>query len=154
MSKVIRWRLVDESGFISKGIEFIENGGRVCHVEFLTDDGLTIGARMDGGVLIRPANYATFTNIFPFSAVVSDEQYHLAWGFLMDQIGKPYDLIADIGVLFHRNWRDDKRWMCSELWTRVMEVGNIIGPVAYDINHITPQHVLLISSAMFSKPQV
>lgn len=152
MSKVIRWRIVDGTGFVSKAIKLVEGGGIVDHVEFLTDDGMSIGARCQDGVQIRPANYNTFTRLFTFSATVTDEQYKAAWDFLMAQVGKKYDFAACAGVLFQRDWRDDSRWMCSELWTRTMEVGKIIGELPVGVNRITPQHALLISSAMF--PQV
>lgn len=148
MSKVIRWRIVNSNGFVSKGIKFVEGGGIVSHVEFVTEDGLTIGARSQDGVQIRPANYGTFANIYSFSTTVTDEQYKLAWDFLLSQVGKKYDFAACMGVLFQRNWRKDDRWMCSELWSRTMEVGDIIGKLPIEVNRVTPQHVLLISSAM------
>jgi hypothetical protein len=149
MAKTLRWRCVDEAGFVAAGIEVVEGGGKVCHVEFMTDDGMTIGARADGGVKIRPANYANFRKIYSFSATVTDEQYDLAQSCLMAQVGKGYDFIACAGIFCHHDWREDGRWMCSELWTFVMETAKIIGRIADEINHITPEHVLILSSAMF-----
>lgn len=152
MAKTIRWRCVNEADFVSEGIDFVEGAGaKVCHVEFVTDDGMTVGARAEGGVQIRPADYAKFTVIYPFSATVTDEQYALAWGCLMAQVGKPYDFLADAGILCHRNWREDGHWMCADLWTFVMETAKIIGHIADEVNFITPQHVLIISSAMFAE---
>lgn len=150
MAKTLRWRCVDEADFVSEAIEVIEGGGKVCHVEFIDDEGFTIGARAQGGVQRRPADYAKFRKIYSFSAVLPDEKYEAAQKCLNAQIGKPYDFGACAGILCHRDWRQDGHWMCSELWTYVMETAEIIGKIAEEVNHITPEHVLILSSAMFA----
>ncbi len=106
------------------------------HVDIITPDGYRLGARSDHpvwalgephdtgtwatGVQKREMDYAPFTLdtrlIIPCSATQAD----YAYGWLYDQLGKPYDkygLFASF--LFDRPvaWWDEKAWWCSELAT-------------------------------------
>ena len=107
------------------------------HVDIITPDGYRLGARSDHpvwvpedpnyqptmrephtGVQKRAMDYAKFTLdrrlIIPCSATQADHAY----GWLYEQLGKPYDkrgLFASF--LFDRPvpWWDEKEWWCSEL---------------------------------------
>ena len=58
------------------------------------DDGRLLGARSDGGVLIRPPNYEKFARVERVVISVPYYRERAYWDFLKAQIGKPYDKLA------------------------------------------------------------
>ena len=56
------------------------------------DDGRLLGARLDGGVQIRPPNYEKFVERVVIAVPYYKERAY--WDFLKAQIGKPYDKLA------------------------------------------------------------
>lgn len=151
MAKELKWRLVAESDPISQSILFITRGF-VSHVEFLSEDEkLCFGARATG-VKWRPINYCKFSVDIRFRIPCSDAQYEKVWDFLQEQQGKGYDYLAIGGILVHRDWRNDRRWWCSELWATALEVGGLIGKINESIAFFTPEDALIISSAMWPQP--
>jgi hypothetical protein len=82
------------------------------HVEFVLNDGTTLGAHAEGGVAIRPANYDNFTKIAVFNVpVATDEVKASILAFAMAQVGKPYDFGAIAGLVLNRDWRNtSKSW--------------------------------------------
>lgn len=93
------------------------------HVDIITPDGYRIGARTDhpvsgmAGVQRRDLHYSGFATdcrlVVPCSATEAD----YAYGWLKDQLGKPYDRTGLFrSFLFDDyNWRHDDSWWCSEL---------------------------------------
>jgi uncharacterized protein YycO len=144
--KRLEWRIVDDTDLVSDCIRFISRG-TVCHVEFLTSDGNTIGARSNGGVKIRPID--TFKTDLRFYCDCPDEQYDKAWSFLTAQIGKPYDYTDIVAIMANRDWHDPSRWICSELWVATLEAGGLIQTLHESINRFTPEDSLILSSAIF-----
>jgi uncharacterized protein YycO len=43
--------------------------------------------------------------------------------FLREQIGKPYDKMALLGIGFGRDWQNDNAWYCSEMITTAIAKG-------------------------------
>jgi uncharacterized protein YycO len=119
------------------------------HCEFLLDDGTTLGAHAEGGVKIRPANYAVFTAIKIIRFPVTVEQKAGVLDSATAQIGKPYDMGAIFGIEIHRDWRNPKKWFCSELVTAALESGKVIKPIATNIDRIVPRDNLVLLTAMF-----
>lgn len=146
----LRWRCVNSKGFVQNAISFVSRGV-VCHVEFLID-GKAVGAHADGGVQVRDID--KYDADYRFKADCTDEQYAKATAFLMAQVGKPYDFLDIVGIMASRDWHDQSRWICSELWAAVMEAGELIKHLESALSLITPQDTLLISSAMFDREYV
>lgn len=47
----------------------------------------------------------------------------LAWAAALSQVGKPYDVLADLGILIHHQWDHTDKWICSELAVWVIAQG-------------------------------
>lgn len=80
------------------------------------------------------------------------ERPHDLINVCMTQIGKPYDYLAWIGILFrHINLKDNSKWVCSEL----PEYGAWLSGQSFfyrEFNHrITPQHWLMLPHIIIEK---
>lgn len=113
------------------------------HVEFVLDDGTTLGAHFSGGVRIRPINYANFTKVAEFVVTMTVEQKFAIMSFANAQVGKAYDCGAIAGVLLHRDWRDTDKWFCSELVAAAFEQAVPLLNVNESVNRIVPRDLLL-----------
>ena len=147
----VRWRCVGADDAEAAVIKLVSRG-TVSHVEFIIgDDGLhTLGARADGGVAIRPINYAVFQIDLRFQTECSQDQYDKLTAFLGAQLGKPYNYIDLLAILANRDWRNTSSWICSELWAAALEASGLIGKLDASINLFTPEEALIVSSAMFT----
>lgn len=131
------------------GAELIEwySAGDYSHVDLVTPTGL-LGARMVGGVALRPFDYeAWHKRALAYVAAPPEVEgmfYHLADA----QLGKPYDKTAIAGFAAGRDWRETDSWFCSELAAWCLEKS---GAFAHDLiapaNKITPSALLLVLSA-------
>jgi uncharacterized protein YycO len=113
------------------------------HVEFVLDDGTTLGAHFAGGVRIRPINYAKFTRVEEFVIPMTVEQKFTIMSFAQAQVGKAYDAGAIVGVLLHRDWRNTDCWFCSELVAAAFEQAVPLLNVSESVNRIVPRDLLL-----------
>lgn len=114
------------------------------HVEFVLDDGSTLGAHFDGGVAIRPADYSKFTKLQLFVIPCTPEQKEAILYFANFQLGKPYDTEAIAGMVAHRDWSDEGKWFCSELVTAAFHYGGLpLIRVPDNVDRITPRDLLL-----------
>jgi hypothetical protein len=102
------------------------------HVEFILDDGTTLGAHADGGVRIRPIDYAVFTAVKVITITVTEEQKAAVLAFAHAQVGKAYDMGAIAGIV-----------------VAALEQGNVIHRIADNVDRIVPRDVLIILSSMF-----
>ena len=86
----------------------------IDHVQFVLPDGRRLGAMPGVGVSYGPAPDASAT-VRRYRIDASGE----VLAFARSQRGKPYDLgaVLAIGLRIRlgRNWRDARRWFCSEL---------------------------------------
>jgi hypothetical protein len=90
----------------------IETHSWASHAEFVdAATGVTLGAHALGGVKIRPYQPDRYRQVRRYTAPFIE----LAFQAASSQIGKPYDFSAILGIAFNRNWRDRRRWFCSEL---------------------------------------
>ena len=83
------------------------------HVDFVLRDGRFLGARLDGGVLIRPHDYIV-PSAFRY-AYVEVPDPRKVYGWATTQVDKPYDWKAIAGFLPRVEWHDPHAWFCSEL---------------------------------------
>ena len=113
---------------------------RVSHAEFLLPDGSTLGAHAVGGVKLRPWRRDPDETVLRFTAPGIDAAYQVA----LRQAGKPYDFLAIGGILLDRDWRDTRRWFCSELvaWAFERAGAPLLNPDA-PAWRITPRDLLL-----------
>lgn len=131
------------------GAELIEwfSAGDFSHVDIVMPDGSLLGARLDGGVRIRSANYQTFHKR---AVAVLDRGQSVSDAFIaaaVSQIGKPYDKTAIIGFAAGRDWREDDSWFCSELAAWALEQANTFPHAFYaPASKITPNGLLLAIS--------
>jgi len=110
---MIKLRFVTTDSIISAAIRLV-TWSEYSHVELVTDNGY-IAAHKDGGVSLLPYNYCKpsksaygYVNCSPIQAEKVVE-------FMNSQIGKPYDTLNILGILFHRDWKKNSSWCCSEL---------------------------------------
>jgi hypothetical protein len=142
-------RYVTDADPISATIRDFEYGFWASHVEALMPDDTLLGAHYDGGVMARKRDYdkGQFIKELYVNIPASEEMTNQFFQFLRDQIGKPYDTRAILGLVIQRDWRDPSAWFCSELITAALEKCTWIPTLATDVNHITPRDSLLIVSS-------
>ena len=113
-------RFVTEKDVISQAIRGV-TWSAFSHVEFVLDDGTTLGAHASGGVAIRPIDYDVFSNEERYRIAVTAEAKAAILAYAHAQVGKPYDFTDIAGIMLHRDWRNEDRWICSELVTACFE---------------------------------
>jgi uncharacterized protein YycO len=138
----IRIRFVTEDSLVSALIRQ-HTWCEYSHVEFLLDDGTTLGAHASGGVRIRPADYDKFTKIAVFEVRMTVEQKFQIMSFAQAQLGKAYDCEAIAGIVLHRDWRASDKWFCSELVAAAFEQALPLLNVQESVNRIVPRDLLL-----------
>jgi hypothetical protein len=131
---------------LSKLIKDFERGW-CSHVDAVLDSGELLGARLDGGVAIRPANYETFAQVKRVGVPAPDATVQEFYGFLRAQLGKPYDEWAIAGFAVGRDWRSPDHWFCSELIAAGLEQAHWFPePLSETANFITPRDLELVLS--------
>ena len=142
---------------IANAIEWFSQGHE-GHVDAVLHDGSLLGAQHEAGlggkpagVQIRPADYGDhcgMTDRVRVTLPATPEQ-EAAWDdFLMEQVGKPYDITAIEAFVVGRDWHNPQAWFCSELQAAALEAAGIIRPLASPVNKITPMGLLLACSAI------
>lgn len=95
---------------------------------------------MDGGVQVRPANYAPFTIKQRYQADAPDS----VLAYALSQVGKPYDSRGIINFGLHsRSWHDDKAWFCSELVAAAFDQAGVPLVLVPDNKRVTPRDLTL-----------
>jgi hypothetical protein len=122
------------------------------HVDLVMPEGGLLGARTDGGVLLRHSDYANFTHVLVLAILVTQAQEDAYYAFARAQLGKPYDISAIVafgapGV--ERNWLQGSAWFCSELDAAAMGAAGLLMTVlAANVNKISPYDDVLMSCSM------
>jgi len=133
-------------------IEYRESSW-VTHVDSILprndpDGGQLLGARLEGGVAIRPPGYAPFSLILRVDLPCAEAVAAAYYAGLRGELGKPYDKAAIVGFALDRDWRDPGEWICSELSTAKLEAcGYFAFPLSAPANRITPADELLLVSS-------
>jgi uncharacterized protein YycO len=111
--KRLYYRLIKDPGLMS---DFIcaYTWGQWSHTEFVIKEGY-LGARLSGGVAIRPFDYVTpVDQVFKYVNLTQDN-YDTAMTFIKEQIGLPYNWLAILGIGLRLDLKNDTRsWFCSE----------------------------------------
>lgn len=121
--------------------------GWPSHVDAIMDDGRLLGARLEGGVAIRPADYKTFTMKKIVEIQGANDQAFIH--FLKAQLGCAYDwrailAFADPGP----STGDEKRWFCSELIAAGLQYAGWLSPQMFEgPANLTPRDLLFLVTA-------
>jgi hypothetical protein len=107
------------------------------HVDLVLPDGRLLGARGSGGVAIRDPE--PFYKVARFQVDAPDRVLDLA----AEQIGKPYDWAAILGIAARGDWQDQGRWFCSELVAWAFQQAGRPLLRANHFHRITPRDLLL-----------
>jgi len=148
----ITLQFVADSSVIDPVIKWYAHGWAThCDAVVHDNDGAEklLGARIKGGVAIRPLDYKKFERVERVTLPGSVGQEEFFYNFLMEQIGKPYDETAILGFVFDRDWRAPEHWICSELLAVALEHCGFFGhPLASQASRITPPDLWLAISAV------
>ncbi|MDE2104468.1 MAG: hypothetical protein KGL39_44950 [Patescibacteria group bacterium] len=143
---MIALRFIDDANPFSEAIKLFERGW-CAHVDAVMPGGSFLGARLDGGVASRPADYIVPTREQYVHLAATPQQESDFYAFLNSQLGKPYDTTAIAAFAVERDWRTPDSWFCSELQARALEIcGFFPKPLASPANEITPRDLLLCVS--------
>ncbi len=137
----VRLRFSTESNIESLVIRWFTHSSW-SHVDFVMPNGKLLGARLKGGVELRPPGYARFSR--SVDATITTPIAAQIYEFALDQIGKPYDWKAIVGFAIDRNWEDNSSWFCSELVAAACKkCGLIIVNSCANVDRITPGDLAL-----------
>jgi hypothetical protein len=135
-------------GIISSLIRW-QTRGTYSHAAFLLRDGRIVEAWQGRGVHVRELD--SFDGIARFSIPeMTDEQWDVALGYALSQVGKGYDYWGVLRFLSRRMQPENDRWFCSEL---VVESLNQAG--VYPFKRTRPSEVSpgLLSISPILKPE-
>lgn len=118
---MITLQFVAGTDLSSEAIEWFSHGRAYSHVDAVLTDGTLLGARLDGGVAIRPADYLGSEKTLRISLPTTPAQESAFYQFLRAQLGKPYDVIGITDFFDGRDWREPGSWFCSELQAAALE---------------------------------
>lgn len=121
----------------------------INHVEFVLPDGY-LGARIIGGVKVRPFNYIKGVREY-FAHIDVDpatEKKIIDWARL--QVGKSYDITAILGMGFKRDWDAPDSWFCSELVSAgFKQAGVPLFNETIPLDRITPRDIAILQEVKF-----
>ena len=110
------------------------------HVAIVSDDGRVVEAVWPRVRELSLDDFESDNGLTKFVAFpCADPAGALAWA--RSQIGKPYDLLAVVGFVMHRDWTATRRWFCSEFVAMAFEEGH--SPLFRDaaLHRVTPQNL-------------
>jgi hypothetical protein len=122
--------------------------GWCSHVDSVMDDGRLLGARLDGGVAIRPPNYEKWSRVERVVISVPYYKERAYWDFLKAQVGKPYDKLAIVAFAVNRDWRETDAWFCDELVAAGLEKAEVVRKLAPMVNRLDVCDLYLVVSAI------
>ena len=126
------------------------------HVEAQMPDGSHyIGARLQGGVLARPAGYdASYTaHELLIDLGATSEEDSKFFAFLQGHLGEAYDWAAIPGFLIPAHLHLANHAICSALMTLALRAsGWLVWPVAVPAHEVDPRDLLLMISTRLAVP--
>jgi hypothetical protein len=138
-------QFVTEGDASSALVRYLSDG-EVSHVDLMLPTGELLGARLRGGVAIRPPGYRPFTKIIQVSCQVPDVD--AAYLFATQQVGKPYNKRAILDMVLHRArlfTANQASWFCDELNYEIYLAGGVQLLNTLNPLWLTPQEELLSS---------
>jgi hypothetical protein len=157
---VITFQFSTEAGIGSWAIRAFSEEGRdrftPSHVDLVVPPGNNrfpqgglYGARMKGGVALRPEGYAHFTRTRRFSIPCSSDVESGFYWRAFRQWQKPYDMAAIVAFAVPGyDWRNTGRWECSALQAWAAEESGLFRRLAVAGSRVTPRDLMLVVSAV------
>jgi hypothetical protein len=147
MSGLIRWF----TDFPYSHVEFVLDADwepylKACPMPTLVQgDYGVLGARLSGGIRIRPSNYANFTSIETVAVEVTDAQKAAVIKDAVSSIGEAYDVIDICGIVFKQNWHERSHEICSVYCTQKLNNNglNVLRISDRYVPSITPRDLYL-----------
>ena len=146
---VARLRFVTTKGnWLSRLINWREMS-KVSHVEAVMQDGSIIAALLKEGVVRKPGDYDTTSTSQQFVDIAMSPEAYERWErYLINRLGRPYDLDALVGIAFHIDFRRRSAFICSMLQTLAVRASLIFPvPLSEAAHEVTPRDLRLILSA-------
>ena len=153
---LLRIRFITERGFVSWGIRAV-TFSEFSHAELVSEDEQRyIGARSDGGVQDRPADYCKPIFERRYAIPCTDEQLAKTMAYARSKIGTPYNFKDIVGLLFHHDLATKGKFICSmfvfqSAWEGGLMMLNVLPDYA---NLVTPDSLhlspLLIGKCYYS----
>lgn len=95
------------------------------HVDFALPDGAFLGARVSGGVQIRPHNYTKVVEELYLGIELGSDLESQIMSWAHAQIGKPYDMKSIVNFAFRcDDDGNDNKFYCSEFICRAFQLFN------------------------------
>lgn len=141
-----------EDGITAEAIKLYERGWP-SHVDAIMPDGSLLGARIENGVAIRKPGYVKFARTELIRLPAGEGIASVFYGFLRQQLGKPYDVKAIIAFALPRDWRDPRAWFCSELIAAALEQSCFFPHrLSSPANEVTPRDLMFAVSPWSQSP--
>jgi hypothetical protein len=144
--KSITFQFVRGEQFVSHLIEW-KGDSEISHVNVITSDGRLLGSLMDGGVQVRPADYAKFVLQIRVTIPVTDAQFEKFWASVNSKVGCAYDKVGILGIAVGGNMAGPGTVFCSELQAKAIQDAGIIW-IAKDASKIDPETLRLLVTAI------
>ena len=146
----IRLRFVRGSAWDSRVIEY-QTRAWCSHAEAVWDLRETLGAMLNGGVLVRSVDDRAYRGVVraeTWAIPCQGPQAEKFGTFLDNQIGKPYDWRAILSFgLGERDWRAPDSWFCSELQAAALEAAGLLTMTpCLPVSRITPRDLFMLVS--------
>ena len=111
---MIKLRFITENNIGSRIIRYY-SWSEFSHVDFVWPTDAYLGARLDGGVRLRPYNYTKPAKQAFFGIELGKTKEREILGIAFAQIGKPYNWKGITGFALNEDWQSGKSWFCSQL---------------------------------------
>jgi hypothetical protein len=150
----ITLQFVEGSGLGAGMIKWFGHG-KYSHVDCVLPHGHLLGARSDKiqgippGVQMRPADYTKKEHVTRVVIPCTVEQEHIFYGFLLEQIGKPYNKLGIVAFFFATGWTKIGQWFCSQLQTAALQEAKLLPQLSELPNKIDPDDLRLLISAVW-----
>jgi hypothetical protein len=150
--RAITLQFVEGSGLGAGMIKWFGHG-KYSHVDCVLPNGRLLGARSDRqmgvppGVQTRPAGYTGKERVTRVEIPCTTEQWHRFYGFLLEQIGKPYNKLGIVAFFFATDWTSEGEFFCSQLQAAALQEAGMLEGLSELPNKIDPDDLRLLISA-------
>lgn len=158
---MIRLRFVRHPGIFSTLVEYAQFGFPQTHCEailpealapkFLSAPGAVISSWYKGGTQIKPIGYdaGEVSHELFFDIKATKEQADAFYGFLIDNLGKPYDALAIVAFAAGRDWQCPDSWFCGEYEAAGLVAAGLFPQImAARLNKVTVKDLALICAGL------
>lgn len=124
---------------------------RWSHVAMLLDDEVVLESVAAHGVRLRALKALKQDSTDWVIFAIPCPQANLVRNFAKGQLGKPYDILWALGLGINRDWQDDDKWGCSEIFAWPFQQAGYPIFRAEEVHAITPQDIWRIPFEVVSR---